>query len=201
MGHIEVITGGMFSGKTEELIRRLKRALFAKQRVLLFKPGIDNRYSEEYVVSHNGRQMYSIPVNHAEDILNLVVQEETWLKALGFQPDEPFLPISKRVIGINEVQFLDDGIIEVCNKLADMGYRLILAGLDMDSRGNPFGPMPTLLAIAERVKKIHAICIKCGAEAAYSKRLIADSGIVSVGGSEQYEARCRSCFNERDSKD
>jgi thymidine kinase len=175
-GSIEVVCGPMFSGKTEELIRRVKRAQIAKQRVQIFKPAIDNRYDQEKVVSHSSLAIQSEPVDKAVDIL---------LK----------LKDSTRVVAIDEVQFFDEAITTVIKKLADRGYRVICAGLDLDYRGVPFGPMPTLLAIADEVLKIHAICTVCGAPATRSFRL-SDSNkeTVLVGESDHYEARCRAHY-------
>lgn len=173
-GQIEVICGSMFSGKTEELIRRLNRALIAKQQVEIFKPALDTRYEVEQVVSHNSNSIRSTPVNFAEDILLLTGNCD--------------------VVGIDEVQFFDKQIIRVAGKLARSGKRVILAGLDMDFEGNPFGPMPQLMAMAEYVTKVHAICMKCGDLAAFSYRLSPDKGKVLLGEKESYEARCRKCF-------
>jgi len=175
-GHIEVICGSMFSGKTEELIRRLNRALIAKQKVEIFKPAVDKRYHDFDVVSHNENAIRSTPVQFADDILLLAGNCE--------------------VVGIDEVQFFDNQIIKVANLLAKSGKRVIMAGLDMDFEGNPFDPMPQLLAIAEYVTKVHAICMKCGALASYSYRLSDKRDKVMLGEKESYEARCRKCFYE-----
>lgn len=175
-GHIEVICGSMFSGKTEELIRRLNRALIAKQKVEIFKPAVDKRYHELDVVSHNENAIRSTPVQFADDIILLAGNCE--------------------VVGIDEVQFFDDRIVNVANVLANSGKRVILAGLDMDFEGNPFEPMPQLLAIAEYVTKVHAICMKCGDLASYSYRLVEVKDKVVLGEKESYEARCRKCFFE-----
>lgn len=175
-GHIEVICGSMFSGKTEELIRRLNRALIAKQKVEIFKPAVDKRYHELDVVSHNENAIRSTPVQFADDIILLAGNCE--------------------VVGIDEVQFFDDRIVNVANVLANSGKRVILAGLDMDFEGNPFEPMPQLLAIAEYVTKVHAICMKCGELASYSYRLVEVKDKVVLGEKESYEARCRKCFFE-----
>ncbi|SMD41813.1 thymidine kinase [Aquiflexum balticum DSM 16537] len=175
-GHIEVICGSMFSGKTEELIRRLNRALIAKQKVEIFKPAVDKRYHELDVVSHNENAIRSTPVQFADDIILLAGNCE--------------------VVGIDEVQFFDDRIVNVANVLANSGKRVILAGLDMDFEGNPFDPMPQLLAIAEYVTKVHAICMKCGDLASYSYRLVEVKNKVVLGEKESYEARCRKCFFE-----
>jgi thymidine kinase len=176
-GHIEVICGSMFSGKTEELIRRLNRAYIAKQKVEIFKPSIDKRYHETDVVSHNDNAIRSTPVNFADDIILLAGDCD--------------------VVGIDEVQFFDNRIIHVANVLANSGKRVILAGLDMDFEGSPFEPMPQLLAIAEYVTKVHAICMKCGDLASYSFRLVGTKEKVVLGEKESYEARCRKCFLEK----
>ncbi len=175
-GQIEVICGSMFSGKTEELIRRLNRALIARQKVEIFKPSIDTRYHHLDVVSHNESSIRSTPVNFAEDILLMSGDCD--------------------VIGIDEVQFFDDQIIRVAQKLANSGKRVILAGLDMDFEGNPFEPMPQLMAIAEYVTKVNAICMKCGDVAAFSYRLSDAKKKVVLGEKDVYEARCRKCFYE-----
>ncbi|WP_192347748.1 thymidine kinase [Algoriphagus sp. Y33] len=175
-GQIEVICGSMFSGKTEELIRRLNRARIAKQKVEIFKPAIDKRYDENDVVSHNDNSIRSTPVNFANDILLLSGDCD--------------------VVGIDEVQFFDEQIVPVAQKLANQGKRVILAGLDMDFEGNPFEPMPKLMAIAEYVTKVNAICMKCGGLAAFSFRLSDAKEKVVLGEKESYEARCRRCFYE-----
>ncbi|MEB2780323.1 thymidine kinase [Algoriphagus sp. C2-6-M1] len=175
-GQIEVICGSMFSGKTEELIRRLNRARIAKQKVEIFKPSIDKRYDDNDVVSHNDNSIRSTPVNFANDILLLSGDCD--------------------VVGIDEVQFFDEQIVPVAQKLANQGKRVILAGLDMDFEGNPFEPMPKLMAIAEYVTKVNAICIKCGDLAAFSFRLSDAKEKVVLGEKESYEARCRKCFYE-----
>ena len=177
-GRIEVIAGCMFSGKSEELIRRLKRAQIARQKVQVFKPSIDTRYSEIEVVSHNGEKITGIPVKDSAELYSLIDKNAD-------------------VIGIDEAQFFDDGIVKVANKLADEGFRVILAGLDMDFRREPFGPMPKLLAIADDVQKLHAICTICGEDAMYTQRLINgqpanyNDPVIMIGASEKYEARCR----------
>lgn len=177
---VELICGSMFSGKTEEMIRRLRRAVIARQQVQAFKPAIDQRYHSEKVTSHNGLHFEAMPVTRAADILEA-------------------LDPATNVVGIDEVQFFDNGIIEVVERLADAGKRVICAGLDMDFRGLPFGPMPALLARAELVDKLHAICVVCGEEASRTQRLIEgrpaafDDPVVLVGASEVYEARCREC--------
>jgi len=174
-GWIEVICGSMFSGKTEELIRRLNRARIAQQRVEIFKPRIDNRYSSCDVISHNENAIRSTPVDTASSILLLTGDVD--------------------VVGIDEAQFFDHAIVEVCEKLANMGIRVIVAGLDMDFKGNPFGPIPQLMAIAEFVTKVHAICMRCGSLAQFSHRLLDDNKIVMLGEKNEYEPLCRECFN------
>ena len=173
-GWIEVVCGSMFSGKTEELIRRLNRAKIAKQKVEIFKPAIDTRYDEENVVSHNENSIRSTPIQVASDMLLLADNCD--------------------VVGVDEAQFFDEELVDVCIKLANNGSRVIIAGLDMDFTGKPFGPMPALMAIAEYVTKVHAICMKCGGVASYSYRLTKDEGRVLLGETDTYEARCRSCF-------
>ncbi|MBZ4664141.1 MAG: tdk [Caloramator sp.] len=179
-GYIEVIVGPMYSGKSEELIRRIKRAKIAKQNVLVFKPIIDNRYSKTCVVSHTGIKEEAICIQNPEDILNYVKD-------------------TTDVVAIDEVQFFDERVVDVCKKLADKGKRVICAGLDMDFRGEPFGPIPRLLAIAEFVDKIQAICVVCGNPATRTQRLINgkpakySDPIILVGATEAYEARCRKC--------
>lgn len=175
-GWIEVICGCMFSGKTEELIRRLNRALIAKQKVEIFKPSIDKRYDDQKIVSHSEREIRSTPVNFAGDILLLAGDCD--------------------VVGIDEAQFFDDGIIDVCNSLANAGKRVIVAGLDMDYEGKPFGPMPNLLAIAEFVTKVHAICAQTGELASFSFRLTDNKSKVLLGEKDKYEARSRRSFLE-----
>ncbi len=173
-GWIEVICGSMFSGKTEELIRRLKRSLLANQEVEIFKPQMDTRYHENNVVSHDENSIRSTPVPFANEIL--------------------LLAGNSQVVGIDEAQFFDDDLIEVCSKLSNAGKRVIVAGLDMDFEGKPFGPMPGLMAIAEFVTKVHAICMKCGNVASYSYRLSDQKDQVVLGEQDRYEARCRNCF-------
>jgi thymidine kinase len=175
-GWIEVISGCMFSGKTEELIRRLKRALIAKQHVEIFKPAVDKRYHHEQIVSHNENAIRSTPVNFASDIFLLAGECD--------------------VVGIDEAQFFDQSIVEVCNTLANNGKRIIVAGLDMDYEGKPFGPMPNLLAIAEFVTKVHAICAQTGELASFSFRLTGGDSQVMLGQKNEYEARSRRAFNE-----
>ena len=178
-GTVEVITGSMFSGKTEELIRRLKRALYARQRVQAFKPRIDDRYDPKRIVTHEAVWVGAVAVSARE--------------SLGERVDE-----EAGVVAIGEAQFFDRGIVEVCERLANRGVRVIAAGLDQDYLGRPFPPMPELMAIAEVVTKVHAVCSVCGGTACRSQRLIAESTTVLVGGSESYEARCRACFEPRD---
>jgi len=174
-GSIELITGSMFSGKTEELIRRLRRAQFAGLKVEIFKPSLDKRYSETRVVSHDDKSIVSTPVDNASAILLLSGNVD--------------------VIGIDEAQFFDDSIVEVCNTLADNGMRIIVAGLDMDFMGKPFGPMPALLSVAEFVTKVHAICMRCGNLAQYSFRKSEDEQVVLLGEKNLYEPLCRNCYN------
>ena len=173
-GRIEVICGSMFSGKTEELIRRLRRAKFARQSVEIFKPAVDVRYSAVNVVSHDDNSIPSTPVESAQNIL---------LLASGVQ-----------VVGIDEAQFFDDGLVDVCNQLANSGVRVIVAGLDMDYTGKPFGPMPKLMAIADDVTKVHAVCVRCGALAQFSHRLAKTDKLVLLGETDSYEPLCRKCF-------
>ncbi len=173
-GRIEVVCGSMFSGKTEELIRRLKRAKFAKQKVEIFKPSIDTRYSDNDVVSHDQNSIPSTPIDSSSSILLLAGDND--------------------VIGIDEAQFLDDGLVDVCNQLANRGTRVIVAGLDMDYKGVPFGPMPALCAIADEVTKVHAICVKCGALAYVSHRLVKNDKRVLLGETMEYEPLCRECY-------
>jgi len=175
-GWIEIVCGSMFSGKTEELIRRLNRARIAKQRVEIFKPAIDNRYDKKDVVSHDENTIRSTPIQVASDMLLLANNCD--------------------VIGIDEAQFFDVELLDVCVKLANEGIRVIVAGLDMDFQGNPFGPIPPLMGVAEYVTKVHAICIQCGSIASYSYRLTKDEEQVMLGETDSYEARCRSCFVE-----
>lgn len=180
MGWIELICGSMFSGKTEELIRRLKRAQIAKQKVQVFKPTIDNRYSNEHVTSHSALQLNAQNIENAEQILSL-------------------LEDNTRVVGIDEAQFLNHNIVDVCHRLANRGLRVVVAGLDLDYRGLPFGPMPLLMATAEFVTKMSAICTRCGNPASRTQRLRKKTGPetrnqVEVGADDLYEARCRQCF-------
>ena len=175
-GRIEVICGSMFSGKTEELIRRMKRAKFAKQKVEIFKPAIDTRYSEEDVVSHDQNSIHSTPIDASGAILLLASDID--------------------VVGIDEAQFLDDNLVDVCNELANRGIRVIIAGLDMEFKGVPFGPIPALCAIADEVTKVHAICVKCGALAYVSHRLVADEHRVMLGEQSEYEPLCRACYQK-----
>ena len=173
-GRIEVVCGSMFSGKTEELIRRLRRAKFAKQRVEIFKPAIDVRYSEEDVVSHDQNHILSTPIESSASILLLSSDID--------------------VIGIDEAQFFDAGLPDVCNELANRGIRVIIAGLDMDYKGVPFGPMPALCAIADDVTKVHAICVKCGNLAYVSHRTVAGDRRILLGETQEYEPLCRECY-------
>jgi len=175
-GWIEVICGSMFSGKTEELIRRLRRAQFANQQVEIFKPVLDTRYHESEIVSHDANSIASTPVEHAQNILLLANPVE--------------------VVGIDEAQFFDQSLVEVCQQLALQGSRVIVAGLDMDYLGKPFGPMPALMAVAEYVTKVHAICMVCGDLASHSYRKIDDSQKILLGEKDSYEPRCRSCFEK-----
>ncbi len=179
-GWIEVVVGSMFSGKTEELIRRLNRAKIAKQSVEIFKPAIDVRYSEEEVVSHDATAIRSTPVENSANIL--------------------LLAGSVDVVGIDEAQFFDDGLVDVCNQLANQGTRVIVAGLDMDFSGKPFGVMPNLLAVAEYVTKVHAICMRCGNLAQYSYRLSEEMNTVLLGEKDRYEPLCRSCYKKANEK-
>ena len=174
IGWIEVICGSMFSGKTEELIRRLKLAVYAKQKAQVFKPRVDQRYDQKLVVSHSQQSVVSTPVDRAEQILS------------HLHPDT-------QVVGIDEVQFFGPEIVSVCETLANRGLRVICAGLDQDYRGRPFDPMPTLMAVAEFVTKLQAICVVCGNPANRTQRIAAGGGRVMVGASEAYEARCRKC--------
>ena len=174
LGRIEVVCGSMFSGKTEELIRRMKRAKFAKQKVEIFKPSLDTRYSDVDVVSHDQHSIPSTPIDSSSTIALLSSDID--------------------VVGIDEAQFLDDGVVDVCNDLANRGVRVIVAGLDMDFQGKPFGPMPALCAIADEVTKVHAICVKCGALAYISHRLVANDKRVLLGEQMEYEPLCRECY-------
>jgi thymidine kinase len=174
-GSIEVICGSMFSGKTEELIRRLRRAQIARLKVEIFKPRTDNRFHETDVVSHDANSIHSTPVDNSSAIL--------------------LLGSDVQVVGIDEAQFFDEELPNVCNILANRGVRVIVAGLDMDFKGKPFGPMPALMAIAESVTKVHAVCVKCGNPALYSYRLVSNSDTVLLGEKESYEPRCRVCYN------
>lgn len=179
-GSIELITGSMFSGKTEELIRRLRRAQFAGLKVEIFKPSLDKRYSETKVVSHDETSINSTPVDNAASILLLAAECD--------------------VVGIDEAQFFDNSIIDVCNRLADNGLRIVVAGLDMDYTGKPFGPMPALLSIAEYVTKVHAICTRCGNLAQYSFRKSSEAQQVVLGEMDKYEPLCRRCYNKAHGK-
>lgn len=174
-GWIEVICGSMFSGKTEELIRRLRRAEFARQRVEIFKPSVDTRYAEAEVVSHDSTSIRSTPVPNSSNLLLLAGDIE--------------------VVGIDEAQFFDEGLPAVCADLAAQGIRVIAAGLDMDFLGRPFGPMPQLMSVAEYVTKVHAICVRCGALASFSHRIAAGDDLVQLGEKDSYQPLCRACFD------
>lgn len=178
-GWIEVICGSMFSGKTEELIRRLRRAEFANQQLILFKPKIDNRYSKKNVVSHSGNEFQAVLIENSSEILGHIDKH--------------------MVVAIDEAQFFDDGIISVCEALSSKGIRVVLAGLDMDYTGKPFGPMPDLLAVAEYVTKVHAICVSCGNLAQFSNRTVSETSQVLVGAVEKYRPLCRACFTNTES--
>ena len=173
-GWIEVICGSMFSGKTEELIRRLKRAEIARQKVKIFKPKIDKRYSDTDIVSHSEQKISSQVVENAKEIIPLALEAH--------------------VVGVDEAQFFKSDLIDVCNTMANMGKRVIVAGLDMDFKADPFGPIPKLLSIAEYITKTHAICVVCGNPANYTYRTTGDKGQVLLGASDKYEARCRNCY-------
>ncbi len=177
VGWLEVICGPMFSGKTEELIRRLTRASYARQNVQIFKPKIDDRYDEESIVSHSDHKLSGVAVSDLDELKNSLTPQV-------------------EVIGVDEVQFFDAGVVEFCEAMADSGRRIIVAGLDQDYRGRPFGPMPRLLSVAEYITKLMAICVRCGNPAHRSYRLAEDPQQVLVGTEEQYEARCRRCFHE-----
>jgi thymidine kinase len=179
MGRVEVIAGSMFSGKTEELIRRVKRALFARQTIQAFKPRVDNRYDTTRIVSHGAIAIDAVAVADSASVLSRV--------------DD-----ATQVVAIDEAQFFDRGIVETANKLADQGRRVIIAGLDQDYLGRPFPPMPDLMAIAEEVMKVRAVCNVCGGTASRSQRLLREGATVLVGGSDTYEARCRACHSDRD---
>ena len=174
-GCIEVVCGSMFSGKTEELIRRLRRAQFANQKIAIFKPTVDNRYSDVEVVSHDFHKLTSTPIKDPADMLKVGPEV--------------------KVVGVDEAQFFGDSLVEVCQTLANRGVRVIVAGLDMDYLGQPFGPMPRLMAVAEDVQKVHAICVKCGALATFSHRLSKSQDLVLLGEKDIYEPLCRDCFN------
>jgi thymidine kinase len=179
-GWIEVICGSMFSGKTEELIRRLKRAEIARQKVKIFKPKIDKRYSDSDIVSHNEQKISSQVVDNANEIIPLALEAH--------------------VVGVDEAQFFKSDLVDVCNTMANMGKRVIVAGLDMDYKAEPFGPIPKLLSIAEYITKTHAICVICGNPANYTYRTTDEKGQVLLGASDKYEARCRNCFIPPDKK-
>jgi thymidine kinase len=175
-GSLEVICGSMFSGKTEELIRRLKRVRIANQRLLVVKPLLDTRYAKEKIVSHDTNSYISTPIEDPLQILSMAEDVE--------------------VIGVDEAQFFDDSIVDVCEQLATRGVRVIAAGLDMDFSGKPFGPMPQLMAKADHVTKLHAICVRCGAMANYSFRIAAGEDQVLLGATDSYEPRCRQCYSQ-----
>jgi len=183
-GWVEVICGSMFSGKTEELIRRVRRARIARQKVQVFKPAIDTRYAGREVASHNGMQWEAIPVEDTAQLRPLIEPDTT-------------------VVALDEVQFFDDDVVALCEELADRGVRVIVAGLDMDFRGEPFGPVPALMARAEQVSKLQAICVVCGGPASRTQRIINgkpaayDDPVILVGAEEAYEARCRGCHEVR----
>ena len=183
-GCIEVVCGSMFSGKTEELIRRLRRAQFANQQIAIFKPGVDKRYSDVEVVSHDFHKITSTPISNPAEMLKI-------------GPDV-------QVVGVDEAQFFDDRLVDVCQELANRGVRVIVAGLDTDFLGQPFGPMPRLMAVAEDVQKVHAICVRCGALANHSHRLSKSRDLVLLGEKDVYEPLCRDCYNaaraEQDAK-
>jgi len=180
-GWIEVICGSMFSGKTEELIRRLKRAEYANLKVEIFKPVVDTRYDRSEVVSHDDRSVSSTPIENSSQLL--LVSNDV------------------QVIGIDEAQFFDDKLTEVCLELANRGFRVVVAGLDMDFLGKPFGPMPNLLACAEYVTKVHAVCVSCGELANFSHRTSLEEGLVVLGETNNYEALCRSCFQKKNEQE
>jgi thymidine kinase len=173
-GWIEVVCGSMYSGKTEELLKRIQRATIAKQKVIVFKPLIDDRYAKDYVVSHDKNKIEATIIENPRDILLLAKNAD--------------------VIGIDEIQFMDHSVIEIVSVLANAGKRVIVAGLDMDYMGRPFGPMPELMAIAEDVTKNHAICVVCGNPAQYSQRIVPEDSLIAIGSDNMYEARCRNCF-------
>jgi thymidine kinase len=186
-GWIEVVCGSMFSGKTEELIRRVRRAKIARQKVQVFKPAIDTRYADREVTSHNGLQVEAVPVENTAQVRDLIEPDAT-------------------VVALDEVQFFDDDVVSLCEELADRGVRVIVAGLDMDFRGVPFGPVPALVARAENVQKLQAICVVCGGPASRTQRIINgkpaayDDPVILVGAEEAYEARCRGCHEVRGAK-
>lgn len=184
-GRIEVVCGSMFSGKTEELIRRIKRATFARQKVVIFKPQIDTRYSEEEVVSHDRNAVMSVPLSTSAEILNYLSSHATSTDGYDFD-----------VVGIDEAQFFGMDLVAVCNQLANNGVRVIIAGLDMDFQCTPFGPIPALCAVADEVTKVHAICVKCGALAYVSHRLVHDQNQVLIGEQAEYEPLCRECYKK-----
>lgn len=174
-GHIEVITGGMFSGKSEELVRRLRRAVIARQRVQVFKPRADTRHEPERLVTRDKRELAAIPVDHSEEL-------------------KEKLELGVQVVGVDEAQFFDPELVEVVSDLADRGVRVIVAGLDSDYLRRPFGPMPAILSVAEFVDKMHAICVRCGSPAQFSQRVAGGGDQLQVGDADAYEARCRRCY-------
>ena len=184
-GRIEVVCGSMFSGKTEELIRRIKRATFARQRVVIFKPQIDTRYSEEEVVSHDRNAVMSVPLSTSAEIFDYLSSHTASTDGYDFD-----------VVGIDEAQFFGMDLVAVCNQLANNGVRVIIAGLDMDFQCTPFGPIPALCAVADEVTKVHAICVKCGALAYVSHRLVHDQNQVLIGEQTEYEPLCRECYKK-----
>jgi thymidine kinase len=177
-GHVEVITGGMFSGKSEELVRRLRRAVIARQRIQCFKPRTDTRHHPERLVTRDNREASAVTVADSAELAAA-------------------LEVGVQVVGVDEAQFFDDGLVDLVEGLADRGIRVIVAGLDLDYQRQPFGPMPALLAIAEYVDKMHAVCVRCGGVAHYSQRIAGGDDRVQVGDGESYEARCRRCYEER----
>ena len=176
-GHVEVITGGMFSGKSEELVRRLRRAIIARQAVQVFKPRTDTRHEPDLLVTRDKRQLAAIPVDDSAEL-------------------EEKLDMGIQVVGIDEAQFFDDGLVTLVQELADRGLRVIVAGLDLDFQRRPFGPIPEILAQAEYVDKMHAVCVRCGGIAHYSQRITGGGDTVQVGDVESYEARCRRCYDK-----
>jgi thymidine kinase len=181
-GHVEVITGGMFSGKSEELVRRLRRAVIARQRVQVFKPASDTRHAPERLITRDKRELSAISVSNSGELKDR-------------------LELGVEVVGIDEAQFFDDGLVELVTNLADRGVRVIVAGLDQDYLRRPFGPMPQILALAEFVDKMHAVCVRCGAPAHYSQRIAGGTDQLQVGDADSYEARCRRCYHPYGAED